>query len=150
MDLDFKALAAAKTDDELSDIYINPEKYNEDLLPFAEAELAKRGIYLSPLDEKRRLKVARETPVLVHEERGKPLHLIIFFILAFAGGLIGIVAGYHYGYSYKRGFGGQKYYEFDKNTRSFGRIIFLTGLLVLIFVASLRARHNHIAAGQAG
>ncbi|MBS1587518.1 MAG: hypothetical protein JSS82_18440 [Bacteroidetes bacterium] len=140
MDLDFSALAAEKTDAELTDIYLFPKKYQDGFFEAAKAELQRRGVDLAPLDESKRLKAAKETPPLVHEERGERMHLFIFFLLAFLGGLIGIVAGHHYGYSKRNGLNGERYYEFDKDTRTFGRIIFFTGIAALIVAVRFKTR----------
>lgn len=140
MDLDFRALAAEKTDAELSDIYLFPKKYQDGFYEPAKAELLQRGLDLAPLDESKRLKAAKEAPSLVHEEHGEPMHLFIFFLLSFLGGVIGIVAGHHYGYSKRRGLNGEKYYEFDKSTRTFGRIIFFTGIAALVVAFAYKKR----------
>lgn len=132
MDLDFKALAAAKTDDELADIYINPEKYNGDLVPFAEAELATRGIDLSPLDEKKRTKRINNAVSLDEGRKGTHAFMIVSFILAFFGGLWGIISGAIYAWSKRTGYNGERYYVYDKNTRSWGRMIFFLGITMLL------------------
>jgi|CXWL01.1.fsa_nt_gi hypothetical protein len=127
MNIDFNEQLSIKTDQELIDIYINPDDFQENFVTAAVEELNKRNVNLENFEEEREKKMKIKAE---RQEKGVPgnsLFLTLAFISAFLGGLMGIIAGYVYSQSKKEG-----HYFYNEKTRNQGRVMFAIGSLVLL------------------
>lgn len=133
MQFDFGDQIRKKTDQELTDIFINAKDYNPDFVRLAEDELSRRNI---SLDMSKRVK---ETTSYVDNKRlsegkpGSPLYIFLCFVLALLGGVIAIVAGYIYGHSKTKNAEGQSFYVYNEQTRQLGKIMMWLGIAVLFY-----------------
>jgi hypothetical protein len=102
MNSNFQEQVTAKSNEELLDIYKNPEDYQEEFLKSVSEELTKRNINTEKIDihNEHRRKFTIEQ--LEKGKEGDPIYIILGFISAFLGGLIGIIMGYTYSQSKQR------------------------------------------------
>ena len=128
---DFENQIKEKTDNQLSEIFINANKYQPEFIKLVELELVHRKI---PIDS---LKFIKEKQDKILDEsleigkQGNPVWIIVSFISSLFGGLPGIVAGYVYAYSMHKNSKGDKYYYYNESTRKYGRWILIMGCTVL-------------------
>ncbi len=134
MSIDFKEQVATKTDQELIDIYINPDDFQESFVTAAEEELNKRNVRLEQFKQKREQKEKIKNEQLEKGIQGDSLYMTLAFISAFLGGLIGIIAGYIYSQSKKEG-----YYVYNEKTRKQGKVMLAIGILVLLTTLAWQA-----------
>lgn len=134
MSIDFKEQVATKTDQELIDIYINPDDFQESFVTAAEEELNKRNVRLEQFKQKREQKEKIKTEQLEKGIQGDSLYMTLAFISAFLGGLIGIIAGYIYSQSKKEG-----HYVYNEKTRKQGKVMLAIGTLVLLTTLAWQA-----------
>lgn len=132
MDIDFKEQIATKTDQELIDIYVNQEDYQDSFVNAAVEELTKRNISPDTYQQERITQERIKQEKLINETPekgipGNPIYVGLAFISAFLGGLIGIIAGYIYSQSKKEG-----HYVYNEKTRIHGQIMMIVGIFVLI------------------
>jgi hypothetical protein len=134
MSTDFKEQISRKTDQELLDIYINHDEFQESFVAAAVEELNLRNIKIEQFrkerDEKQKIKnELRETGI-----QGDDLYITLAYISAFLGGFIGVIAGYVYSQSKKEG-----YYIYNEKTRKQGKVILAIGSLVLLATLAWQA-----------
>ncbi len=127
MAINFEEQVAIKTEQELIDIYINQEEYQQSFVNAAVGEMAKRNISLDPYLEKRSQREKTIAETLERGVPGDPAFIVLTFISAFLGGFLGIIGGFIYSQSKKDG-----RYFYNESTRKKGRIMLVTGIIVLI------------------
>ncbi|MEX6688540.1 hypothetical protein QTN47_13590 [Danxiaibacter flavus] len=132
MKFDFTETVRQKTNQELMEIFIHPKDYNPDLVALAELELTKRNINLDKSKQVRQTISHVELRQLEKGKKGSPLFIFFCFILALAGGLLGIYAGYVYSQSKIRTDDNKEYFAYDEETRRLGRLMMLLGGGVII------------------
>jgi hypothetical protein len=130
MEFDFKDQLKAKTDEELTDIYVNQDDFQKDFVSAAVEEMKQRKINIEEFQKQKELKEIRNLEKKSTGIPGNPTYITLAFISAFLGGFIGIIAGYIYSESKKEG-----YYVYDEKTRKYGKIMFIIGIFV--FVAAI-------------
>lgn len=128
----FEEQIAKKTDNELTDIYIEYFKYQKEFVDLVEVELRKRNLPLDSIIElrKKNEKIIDET--LTQGEQGSPVWITIGFFLSLLGGILAIFLGYSYAYSKKKNSNGESFYVYNESTRKYGRIMFILGLFMLV------------------
>jgi uncharacterized membrane protein len=129
--MDFREQVAGKTDQELIDIYINPQDYQENFVQAVIEELTRRNVSLKSYQQERDQKQKFISETLEKGKQGDPLYITLGFISAFLGGFIGIIAGYIYSQS-KDKTTSQKYYVYNEQTRKQGVIMMFIGIFVLL------------------
>lgn len=134
MSIDFKQHVATKTDQELIDIYISPDDFQENFVTAATEELDRRNVSLDQFKQKREQKEKIKKEQLEKGIQGDPLYMTLAFISAFLGGLIGIIAGYVYSQSKKDG-----HYVYNEKTRKQGKVMLALGILVLLATLAWQA-----------
>jgi hypothetical protein len=132
MNTDFSEHVKIKTDQELIDIYLNAEDYQEDFVKAAVEELEKRNVNINNIRSEKQAKQKITQEQYAKGRKGNELYIVICFVSAFLGGIIGIVGGYVYSQSKHSDEFGTKYYVYDKATRDKGKIMMVIGLFVFV------------------
>ena len=134
MSINFKEQVETKTDQELIDIYINPDDFQESFVTAATEELNRRNVSLDQFKQKREQEEKIKKEQLEKGIQGDSLYMTLAFISAFLGGLIGIIAGYVYSQSKKDG-----HYVYNEKTRKQGKVMLAIGILVLLATLAWQA-----------
>ena len=134
MKFDFTQQIKQKTDQELTEIFINAKDYNPEFVRLAEEELHSRNINLDSSNQIKETKTVISKQQLQTGKNGSPFYIFLCFILALFGGLLGIYAGYIYSQSKIKDSDGQEFYVYSEQTRQYGRIIMWLGIGVLLFL----------------
>ena len=132
MNSNFQEQVTAKSNEELLGIYKNSEDYQEEFLKSVSEELIKRNINTEKIDLHNEHRRKFETEQLEKGKEGEPTYIILGFISAFLGGLIGIIMGYTYNQSKQRTNSGKTYYTYNGNTRKKGALMMMAGFFVLV------------------
>jgi hypothetical protein len=130
----FQEQVQTKTDQELQDIYLNPENYQPVFIHLVTMELIKRNIPIEPLESIVDEKNAISDEKLELGKKGNIFWIIIFFTLIPGGGLAPILAGINYALSKTKNSQNEILYVYRPGTRKAG-----WWLLVLGSMAFLRA-----------
>ncbi|MBF6640108.1 hypothetical protein IVB69_01315 [Flavobacterium sp. J49] len=124
------------TDDELYEILLKADEWNELDHKLAQKILIQRGKSIDA-DLLKALKRQRLESLAKPEENQKPW-IIAGYIFAILGGLLGIFIGYSLWTSKKSLPNGQKVYSYNEKDRVHGKNIFYIGLILLTFYIILR------------
>lgn len=138
MGLSFGEQAALKTSDELLAIYSNPEEYQESFVNAVADELKKRGVFIEDISQTNEQRKKEKDAAIAKGRKGNPLYIIICFIMAFLGGLVGFVGGLVYTFSTTRDSSGKKHYYYDDETRKKGKLITIIGFFGFLIAFSLK------------
>jgi hypothetical protein len=133
MNFDFTNQIKGKTNEELTEIFINAKDYNSEFVALAEEELINRNINV---DSSKQIREKINQDSKQNLQTGKPgssLYIFICFLLALAGGFLGIYAGYIYSQSKIKNSDGEEFFVYDEQTRNIGKIIMWLGIGVLLF-----------------
>jgi hypothetical protein len=124
------------SDEELYDIILKQDEWNEFDYSLAKKLLSERG---KPIDEEliKSLKRQRLSDLAKPEENQKPW-IISGYIFALLGGFFGIIIGYVLMTSKKNLPNGQRVYSYNTNYRQQGKMIFYIGIVLLPFYIILR------------
>ncbi len=131
MELDFASIVHSKSTDELLRIFKEWHKYAPEMLEAVTEELDTRKVDLSDLIAEKENEIVEQETLLSKGKKGSPLYIIICFICAFLGGLLGLIGGYIYAFSKTRSYTGKAFYVYDEPTRKYGKIIITIGLIIL-------------------
>ena len=134
MKFDFTKQITQKTNEELTEIFINAKDYNPDFVMLAEKELSVRNISVDTAKQVRDNISQQVKEQLQTGKPGSPFYIFLCFILALFGGLLGIYAGYIYNQSKIKDAKGEEFYVYNEPTRKQGRIIMWLGIMVLLFL----------------
>lgn len=124
------------TEEELRDILRNPDEWGDYDYALAVQLLRKRGIEYSD-KELAQLKQERLAELAVPEP-GKPVWIVLGYMLAILGGLLGVAIGYQFMRGKKTLPDGRRIYVFTKETRDHGITIFAIGLITIALALLLR------------
>jgi len=115
------------TDDELYEILLNADEWNEYDYVLAQKLLKKRG---KPITEAllNSLKTQR-IQTLAEPDEGQTFWIILGYIFSILGGFIGIIIGYFLMTSKKTLPNGQQVYSYKKSNRTHGKHIFYLGII---------------------
>ncbi len=133
MKFDFIQQIKQKTDQELTEVFINAKDYNPEFVRLAEEELQSRNINLDSSKQIKEKKTITNKQQLQAGKSGSPFYIFICFLLALFGGLLGIYAGYIYSQSKMKDVDGEEYYAYNEQTRQYGKIIMWLGIGILSF-----------------
>ncbi|MGN6214384.1 hypothetical protein [Parafilimonas sp.] len=134
MQFDFTRQIKQKTNEELTEIFINASNYNPDFVALAEQELTARNINLDLPKQQRQEFKQTLNKQFEKEKSGSPLYIFLCFVLALFGGFIAIYAGYIYSRSKQKDETGKEFYVYNAQTRQLGSIMMWLGIAVLLFV----------------
>ena len=132
MTTNFQDQVSSKSDSELLDIFVNADDYQEAFVNVVEQELIRRDVNLEKVRRQREVKSKHTQEQYGKGRQGNEAYIVLSFISAFLGGLLGIIAGYIYSQSKHRDNAGIKHYVYDAKTRELGRIMMIVGILVLL------------------
>lgn len=132
MAFDYQDEIVKKTDEELLNIYTNEEDYQPAFIKLVLVELNARKIDLEKIEVQKKHKREHFDSELEKGKKGNLFYIVLFFISAFLGGILGIIAGYIYSQSKKENSAGIKKYVYDKDTRQQGMVMMIIGGLVFI------------------
>lgn len=139
MQPDFTLQIKKQTDQELTDIYNNPGNYNPTFVKLVEEELRLRNINIESYLEVREQNEEVRKQQLQQGKKGSPLYILLSFVLALLGGLLGIYAGYIYSQSKIKDSNEDQYYVYDEQTRHWGKIIMWLGIGIFLFSLLVRS-----------
>lgn len=124
------------SDEELYDIILKQDEWNEFDYSLAKKLLSERG---KPIDDNliKSLKNKRLEELSKTEENQKPW-IVAGYIFAFLGGFLGIIIGYVLMTSMKNLPNGQRIYSYNTIDRKQGKTIFYIGIFMLPFYIILR------------
>lgn len=131
MTQDFETQIKEKTDNQLSEIYLNANDFQPEFIKLVELELVRRKIPLDSLSFIREKKDEISDKSLEIGKQGNQFWIIAAFFLSLFGGLWGIAAGYQYAYSKHKNPQGIEYYYYNESTRKYGRWMLIIGCSVL-------------------
>lgn len=129
----FKEIIKAKSDSELTDIFIKNKGYQEEFMILVKEELINRNIPLDSLIKFRSEQNSIDETKLEQGEQGSQFWIVAAFIGSIFGGIWAIFAGYSYAYS-KHKVNGKEYFVYNESTRKYGRIMLTVGCVVAFFV----------------
>lgn len=134
----FKEQVEQKTDQELIDIFVKSQDYQEEFISVVENELNRRNV---PLDSAKQIKSKSDEVINKKIEegvQGNTFWIAVCFLLAILGGIISIVAGYIYAYSKRENLQGESYYYYNEQTRKYGKIMLIVGIIIFVIGLALR------------
>jgi hypothetical protein len=120
MQFDFTRQIKQKTNEELTEIFINASNYNPDFVALAEQELTARNINLDLPKQRRQEFKQTLNKQFEKEKSGSPLYIFLCFVLALFGGFIAIYAGYIYSQFKQKDETGKEFYVYNAQTRQLG------------------------------
>jgi hypothetical protein len=124
------------TDDELYEILLKADEWNEFDYKLAQKILIQRGKSV----DKELLKALKKQRIelLAKPEENQKSWIIAGYVFAVLGGFLGILIGYSLWTSKKSLPNGQKVYSYDEKDRVHGKNIFYIGLIILPFYVIIR------------
>ncbi len=138
MQPDFTLQIKKQTDQELIDIYNNPADYNPEFVKLVYMELQLRNVPIEAYADVRDQNEEVRKQQLQQGKKGSPLYILLSFVLALLGGLLGIYAGYIYSQSKTKDNDGEQYYVYDEQTRHWGNIIMWMGIGIFLLTLLVR------------
>jgi len=132
--MNFQEDIVTKTNQDLIEIYVNADNYQPEFVNQVYEELTKRGVSLEQYIAEKEAKSHASNLLLEQGRKGNEVYLILGFISAFLGGIIGIIVGYTFSQSKLYGPSGERFYTFDKQTRDKGRIMMTIGVFVFLII----------------
>lgn len=125
------------TDEELYEILLKSDEWNEFDYTLAQKILSQRG---KPIDKALLNSLKNERlKQLAQPEENQRAWIILGYIFAFLGGLLGIVIGYFLWTAKKTLPNGEKVYSYSEKDRKQGKYIFIIAIIVLPIALILRA-----------
>jgi hypothetical protein len=129
--MNLKSMVQLKSDNELLEMVYQVDKWNPEMLKQVELELKHRNIFPAALDEEFKKLIEQERLVLSAGKNASPFGLIIGWISVL--GVLGILIGYNYTYSkVKSKYTNEIFFEYNDKSRSNGRLLFNTSLVLTI------------------
>ncbi len=118
------------SEEELKEMVLNPDDWHPDFVSGAKKELSKRGTEVNEADVKK----TRDDKISQDKAGTEPKKALFYvmWLLALAGGYIGLIAGYYYWQGKARGTDGNRYYIYTKKYRTLGSYMFLSGLISIL------------------
>lgn len=126
--------------EELLEIIKEPDAWSELDVQLAKKILKDKGIHISPELEKSFHQQRMEE--LTASEKPNPTWIIIGYLSAFLGGLIGIGIGITLWTSKKTLPNGERVYTYAENERKHGRIMCLIGIFMLVILLYLQLNQS--------
>lgn len=123
-------------DDELKDILIKKDEWNELDVLLSQKILKDRGVEIN-LDEIEKERELRELE-LQQPEGGQTGWILFGYLMALLGGFIGILLGYSLWLSKKKLPNGTKVPAYTNDIRKHGKIIFYIGVVMFVLLFMLR------------
>ncbi len=124
------------SDEELFNVLLKPDEWGNIDQTLAKQILENRG---NSIDDKllTSLKKQRMTDLAKPDENQK-IWIILGYVLAFLGGVLGIIIGYSLMSSKKTVPNGKRVYSYNENDRKHGKIIFIIGIIMIVLTASVK------------
>lgn len=132
MHQDFYKQIESKTDEELLEIYLDSDKYQEEFIELVERELTNRKVDLTSYKLKKEQRIAYYSEIYENGIPGNTVYIVLGFISSLVGGLLGIVAGYVYSQSKHKDFGDGSFYLYDQKTRNMGIGMIALGIMAFM------------------
>ena len=92
--MNFQEHIINKSNKDLIEIYVNADNYQPEFVNQVYEELTKRGVSLDQYIAENEAKSHTLKLLLEQGRKGNEVYLILGFISAFLGGIMGIIAGY--------------------------------------------------------
>lgn len=134
----FKSIISTKTDDELTDILLNSQDYQEEFIKEVENELTQRKIPVESIKNISRQAAEISNDTIRLGEQGNPIWITILFISALLGGLIPIIGGCIYCFSKRRTTSGEEVYTYNEQTRKYGKWMTIIGVVFILIYTFIR------------
>lgn len=124
------------TDEELYEILLKSDEWNEFDYTLAQKILSQRG---KPIDKALLNSLKKERiKQLAQPEESQRAWIILGYVFAFLGGLLGIVIGYFLWTAKKTLPNGEKVYSYSEKDRKQGKYIFIIAVIILPIALILR------------
>lgn len=124
-------------DEELQDILLKPDEWTVESVQIAKVLLKERGIDVSD-QEVQQMEIERLAE-FKEGKAAKPIWIVVYatcMILGIFADLMVLIAGVsmslYYGYGKTTAPDGRKYFVYNKQTRTFGRYLFVIGLVLIL------------------
>lgn len=125
------------TDEELYEILLKSDEWNEFDYTLAQKILSQRG---KPIDKALLNSLKNERiKQLAKPEENQRSWIVAGYIFAFLGGILGIIIGYFLWTAKKTLPNGEKVYSYSENDRKHGKYIFIISVIIFPFALILRA-----------
>jgi hypothetical protein len=134
MDLDFQQQIKNKTNDELLVIYHHADEYQEGFIHAVSAELISRNVDLAQVQPAKEKKATLSQQEFEKGRQGNEVYVVLSFVFAALGGVIGIIAGYTYSQSKHGNNAGNRYYVYNPQTRKLGVIMMIVGFFAMVLL----------------
>jgi hypothetical protein len=138
--MEFQSQIANKTNEELLQIYLHPADYQEQFVTLAEEELLRRNVSIEKHQQERKQKIEAATKAIVRDKKADDTLVLIGFILAVLGGLIGISIGIFLMQTKRDNVTGEQYNVYDKKGREAGRAMVIVGIAAIILFSIWKFR----------
>ena len=124
------------SDQELLAVLAHKHEWNEIDLQLSEKILTDRGVFI----DREQIKVANDERFeeLAEPKKGKPLWIAIGYLGALLGGLLGLMISYSVVKAKRKLPDGTFVNDYDEDTRSHAKIIFVISLIVIVSAISIR------------
>ncbi len=124
------------TDEELTEIIVKPDEWNNYDYKVAKLILDERGITVSEefIENIKKQSYSK----LSEKESYSSMWVVVGYISAFFGGILGFAIGLSLWQMRKKIPSGEKIFIYDKNTRSHGKRITIIGIIMLLIYIALR------------
>jgi hypothetical protein len=131
MTQDFETQIKEKTDNQLSEIYLNANDYQPEFIKLVELELLNRNIPIDSLNFIKAKKEAISDETLAIGVQGNHYWIMTSFLACLFGGIVGIAAGYIYAYSKHKNANDVEFYYYNESTRKYGKWMLFVGCSIL-------------------
>ncbi|MCW3074718.1 MAG: hypothetical protein JWP69_1787 [Flaviaesturariibacter sp.] len=138
MPFDFEMQISDKSDKELLQIYKKADEYQDNFIVAIETELEKRNLDFLKAKQQRDKRAEVLDELAQKPERGNTFYIVLGFVSALLGGLLGIIAGYVYSRSKRTSITGNRFFAYDQQTRDLGTV--MMGLGVIVMALSILSR----------
>jgi hypothetical protein len=132
----FSERIAQMSNEGLTDVCMHPADYQEDFIDMAKQELIRRGVDISAQTAVLNEKMKKELEAFSAGRPGNSDYIMMGFIFAALGGLLGFFIGLNYAFKKTWGPDGKRYFEYNEKTRKNGMLMIGIALLAVLITVS--------------
>ncbi len=136
MRIEFSERIAQMSDEGLTDVCMHPADYQEEFIEMAQQELARRGVDISAQTAILNEKMRHEMEAIRAGRGGTSDMIMLGFVFAALGGLLGFFFGLNYAFKKRWAPDGKRYYEYNEKTRKQGMLMIGIGLLAVLIAVT--------------
>ncbi len=122
-------LVKKKTDEELIEIYTNPDDNENELVNLAEMEIENRNLPIHSINEEK----AENEKSFKEGKQGD--WITAGYVFSVLGGFIGLAIGCQYVFSTNKNVNGERFYKYNESTRKHGkRMLMLFAVMSVLYL----------------